>query len=38
MRRRVEADLEYLRKWSLELDLRIIFRTVVMMFADKKAY
>jgi putative colanic acid biosynthesis UDP-glucose lipid carrier transferase len=38
MRRRVEADLEYLRKWSLELDLRIIFRTVVMMFSDKKAY
>ncbi|MEX2123309.1 MAG: undecaprenyl-phosphate glucose phosphotransferase [Woeseia sp.] len=38
MRRRVEADLEYLRNWSLELDVRIIFRTVVMIFSDKKAY
>ncbi|MEX2495793.1 MAG: undecaprenyl-phosphate glucose phosphotransferase [Woeseia sp.] len=38
MRRRVEADLEYLRNWSLELDLQIIFKTLVMVFADKKAY
>jgi putative colanic acid biosynthesis UDP-glucose lipid carrier transferase len=38
MRRRVESDLEYLRNWSLELDIRIIFRTVGMMFKDKKAY
>jgi putative colanic acid biosynthesis UDP-glucose lipid carrier transferase len=38
MRERVEADLEYLRNWSLELDLKIIFKTVVMMFSDKKAY
>jgi putative colanic acid biosynthesis UDP-glucose lipid carrier transferase len=38
MRQRVESDLEYLRNWSLELDIRIIFRTVGMMFKDKKAY
>jgi len=38
MRQRVEADLEYLRNWSLELDLRIIFRTVAVMLTDKKAY
>ena len=38
MRKRVEADLEYLRNWSLQLDLKIILRTVVMMFSDKKAY
>jgi putative colanic acid biosynthesis UDP-glucose lipid carrier transferase len=38
MRRRVESDLEYLRNWSLELDIRIIFRTAGMMFKDKKAY
>lgn len=38
MRQRVESDLEYLRNWSLELDVRIIFRTVGMMFKDKKAY
>lgn len=38
MRKRVEADLEYLRNWSLELDMRIIFKTVVMMFLDRQAY
>lgn len=35
---RVEADLEYLRNWSLALDLRIIVRTVFLMFRDKAAY
>lgn len=38
MRLRVEADLEYLRNWSLGLDLKIIFRTVAVMFSDSKAY
>ncbi len=38
MRNRVEADLEYLRNWTIELDLRIIFRTLTMMFLDKTAY
>ncbi len=38
MRRRVESDLEYLRNWSLELDIRIIFKTAIIMFKDKKAY
>ena len=38
MRRRVEADLDYLRNWSLTLDIRIIFKTVFMIFGDKKAY
>jgi putative colanic acid biosynthesis UDP-glucose lipid carrier transferase len=38
MRQRVESDLEYLRNWSLELDLRIIFRTIAMIFKDDKAY
>lgn len=38
MRQRVEADLEYLRNWSLELDLRIIFRTIAMVLSDEKAY
>jgi putative colanic acid biosynthesis UDP-glucose lipid carrier transferase len=38
MRQRVEADLEYLRNWSLELDVRIIFKTATMIFKDKKAY
>lgn len=38
MRNRVEADLEYLRNWSLALDLKIIARTVNIMFSDKMAY
>lgn len=38
MRRRVEVDLEYLRNWSLKLDIQIILRTVKTMFLDKKAY
>jgi putative colanic acid biosynthesis UDP-glucose lipid carrier transferase len=38
MRRRIEADLEYLRNWSLNLDLKIIFRTIAVMFTGSKAY
>ncbi len=38
MRARVESDLEYLRRWSLALDLKIIAVTVLRMFSDTKAY
>ncbi len=38
MQGRVEYDLEYLRNWSLALDLQIIVRTVRMMFFDRNAY
>lgn len=38
MQQRVEADLEYLRNWSLGLDLKIIFRTIAVIFADNEAY
>lgn len=38
MRKRVEADLEYLRNWSLQLDMRIIIKTALLIFWDKKAY
>jgi putative colanic acid biosynthesis UDP-glucose lipid carrier transferase len=38
MQRRVESDLEYLRNWSLGLDLKIIFQTITVIFSDKKAY
>jgi putative colanic acid biosynthesis UDP-glucose lipid carrier transferase len=38
MRARLECDLEYLRHWSLALDLRIVARTVALMFFDRKAY
>ena len=35
---RVHYDLEYLRNWSLSLDLRIIVRTVRLMLFDRSAY
>ncbi len=38
MRARVEHDLEYLRRWSLALDLRIIARTVALVLFDRHAY
>jgi putative colanic acid biosynthesis UDP-glucose lipid carrier transferase len=38
MRARVEYDLEYLRNWSLGLDLRIIAGTVRLLFFDRHAY
>ncbi|MFO1265699.1 MAG: undecaprenyl-phosphate glucose phosphotransferase [Rubrivivax sp.] len=38
MRSRVELDLEYLRNWSLWLDLKIILRTIRVAFFDPQAY
>jgi putative colanic acid biosynthesis UDP-glucose lipid carrier transferase len=38
MRARVEHDLEYLHRWSLTLDLRIVARTVALMLFDRRAY
>ena len=38
MQARVEYDLEYLRNWSLALDLQIIIRTIRVAFFNSKAY
>ncbi len=38
MQARVEYDLEYLRNWSLGLDLVIIVRTVGVLFGDRHAF
>jgi putative colanic acid biosysnthesis UDP-glucose lipid carrier transferase len=38
MKDRVESDLEYLRRWSLSLDLKIIALTILRVFSDTKAY
>jgi putative colanic acid biosynthesis UDP-glucose lipid carrier transferase len=38
MRERVECDLDYLRNWSLSLDLQIIARTIKLVIGDRHAY
>lgn len=38
MRARVEYDLEYLRNWSLSLDMQILVRTIRLVFFDRNAY
>jgi putative colanic acid biosynthesis UDP-glucose lipid carrier transferase len=38
MQRRIELDLEYLRRWSLALDVRIILKTIAIILFDKAAY
>ena len=38
MKKRVEFDLEYMREWSLSLDIKIIFLTITRSFIDKNAY
>lgn len=38
MEARVRYDLEYLRKWSILLDLKIIIMTGLRLFRDKNAY
>ncbi len=38
MQRRIEYDLQYLRHWSLALDLKILMRTLAVWFRDDKAY
>ncbi|MBA4144046.1 MAG: undecaprenyl-phosphate glucose phosphotransferase [Nitrosospira sp.] len=38
MQARIDHDLDYLRNWSLRLDLHIIFKTVLVVFKDRAAY
>jgi putative colanic acid biosynthesis UDP-glucose lipid carrier transferase len=38
MQARIEHDLEYLRNWSLRLDLYIIFKTAFVVARDQHAY
>jgi len=38
MQSRIDFDLDYLRNWSLQLDLFIILKTVRLVFKDSAAY
>jgi putative colanic acid biosynthesis UDP-glucose lipid carrier transferase len=38
MQARIRFDLEYLRRWSIGLDLQILLKTALLVFNDKKAY
>ena len=38
MRKRVDYDLDYLRHWSLGLDLSIILKTLLVVFNHENAY
>jgi putative colanic acid biosynthesis UDP-glucose lipid carrier transferase len=38
MKARIDYDLEYLRRWSPLLDIKILFMTVLTLLGDEKAY
>ena len=38
MKKRIALDLDYLRNWSIGLDMRIILKTIMLVFRDSKAY
>lgn len=38
MQGRIDHDLDYLRNWSLKLDMLIVFKTIRLMFKDSQAY
>jgi putative colanic acid biosynthesis UDP-glucose lipid carrier transferase len=38
MQGRINFDLDYLRNWSLRLDIYIIFKTIRLVLRDKQAY
>lgn len=38
MEKRIEYDLDYLRNWSIYLDLWIVLRTVLLIFKNRTAY
>ena len=36
--KRIEYDLYYIQNWSVPLDIKIIFMTILTGFASKNAY
>ena len=38
MRKRIECDLDYLRNWSVSLDMWIMAKTIITVVKDRNAY
>ena len=38
MQKRIECDHRYIREWSLWLDIKILFKTVLVVLSGKNAY
>lgn len=38
MQSRIDYDLDYLRHWSIDMDIKIIFKTVLLVLGDRNAY
>jgi putative colanic acid biosynthesis UDP-glucose lipid carrier transferase len=38
MRHRIELDIDYICNWSVWLDVKIVLRTIVLVFRDQNAY
>lgn len=38
MQSRIDYDLDYLRHWSIDMDIKIIFKTVLLVLRDRNAY
>lgn len=38
MQARIDHDLDYLRNWSMALDVKIILKTIFLVFLDRRAY
>ena len=38
MKRRVQCDHQYIREWSLWMDLKILVRTIAVVVSGKNAY
>lgn len=38
LQKRVDYDIEYIDRWSIWLDIMIIFKTILLLFHDSSAY
>ncbi|TJV68119.1 MAG: hypothetical protein E5X84_40575, partial [Mesorhizobium sp.] len=38
MEKRIEHDLWYIKSWSMLLDVKIIWKTALLIFSDRDVY